>query len=67
MGGAILSKSLIPFSVDGRGYVPFLLFDLRLKLWWSYEDNGDKDIFTIMKIMVTFYKKSHARTGMLGP
>ena len=29
MGGAMLSKSLIQFSVDGRGCVPSLLFDLR--------------------------------------
>ena len=29
MGGVILSKSLIQFSVDGRGCVPSLLFDLR--------------------------------------
>ena len=28
-GGAMLSKSLIQFSVDERGYVPSLLFDLR--------------------------------------
>ena len=29
MGGAMLSKSLIQFSVDGRGCVPSLFFDLR--------------------------------------
>ena len=29
MGGATLSKSLIQFSVDGRGCVPSLLFGLR--------------------------------------
>ena len=29
MGGAMLSKSLIQFSVEWRGYVPFLLFYLR--------------------------------------
>ena len=29
MGGAMLSKSLIQFSVDGQGCVPSLLFDLR--------------------------------------
>ena len=28
-GKAMISKSLIQFSVDGWGYVPFLLFDLR--------------------------------------
>ena len=28
MGGAMLSKSLIQFSVDGQGCVPSLLFDL---------------------------------------
>ena len=40
MGGAMLSKSLIQFSVDGWGYVPFLLFDLRpnnggSNEWWT--------------------------------
>ena len=29
MGRAMLSKSIIQFSVDGRGCVPSLLFDLR--------------------------------------
>ena len=29
MGGAMLSKSLIQFSVDMQGCVPSLLFDLR--------------------------------------
>ena len=29
MGGAMLSKSLIQFSVDGQGCVLFLFFDLR--------------------------------------
>ena len=29
MGGAMLSKSLIQFSVDGWGCDPSLLFDLR--------------------------------------
>ena len=29
MGGAMLSKSSIQFSIDGRGCVPSLLFDLR--------------------------------------
>ena len=31
MGGAMLSKSLIQFSVDGRGCVPSPFFDLRPK------------------------------------
>ena len=31
MGGAMLSKSLIQFSVDGWSCVPSLLFDLRPK------------------------------------
>ena len=29
MGRVMLSKSLIQFSVDGWGYVPSLMFDLR--------------------------------------
>ena len=38
---AILSKSLIQFSVDGRGCVPSLLFDLRPNYGGGNEDNGD--------------------------
>ena len=37
----MLSKSLIQFSVDGRGYVPSLLFDLRPNYGGGNEDNGD--------------------------
>ena len=38
---AILSKSLIQFSVDGWGYVPSLLFDLRSNYGGGNEDNGN--------------------------
>ena len=38
---AMLSKSLIQFSVDGRGCVPSLLFDLRPNYSGGNEDNGD--------------------------
>ena len=41
MGGAMLSKSLIQFSVDGQGCVPSLLFDLRPNCPGGNEDNGD--------------------------
>ena len=41
MGGAILSKSLIQFSIDGQGCVPSLLFDLRPNYGGGNEDNGD--------------------------
>ena len=41
MGGAMLSKSLIQFSVDGQGCVPSLLFDLRPNYGGANEDNGD--------------------------
>ena len=40
MGGAMLSKSLVQFSVDGRGCVPSLLFDLRPDYGGGNEDNG---------------------------
>ena len=36
MCGAMLSKSLIQFSVDGRGCVPFLLFGLRVGIKRTY-------------------------------
>ena len=40
MGGAMLSKSLIQFSVDGWSCVPSLLFDLRPNYGGGNEDNG---------------------------
>ena len=40
MGRAMLSKSLIQFSVDGQGCVPSLLFDLRPNYDGDNEDNG---------------------------
>ena len=41
MGRVMLSKSLIHFSVDGRGCVSSLLFDLRPNYGGGDEDNGD--------------------------
>ena len=41
MGGAMLSKSLIQFSVDGQGCVPSLLFDPRPNYGVGNEDNGN--------------------------
>ena len=41
MGRPMLSKSLIQFSVDGRGCVPSLLFELRPNYGGGDEDNGD--------------------------
>ena len=41
MGRAMLSKSLIQFSVDGRGCFPSLLFDLGPNYGGGNEDNGD--------------------------
>ena len=38
-GRAMLSKSLIQFSVDGQGCVPSLLFDLRPIYGGGNEDN----------------------------
>ena len=53
MGGSMLSNSLIQFSIDGQGYVPSLLFDLR-------PNCGE-----VMKIMVTCFKRSHVCTAAL--
>ena len=39
MGRAMLSKSLIQFSIDGRGCVPSLLFDLRPNYGGGSEDS----------------------------
>ena len=39
MGWAMLNKSLIQFSVDGQGCVPFLFFDLRPNYGAGSEDN----------------------------
>ena len=41
MGRAKLSKSLIQFSVDGQGFVPALLFDLRPNHGGGNEGNED--------------------------
>ena len=41
MGRALLSKSLIQFSVDGQGCVLSLLFDLRPNYGGGNEDTGD--------------------------
>ena len=40
MGGAMLSISLIQFSVEGRGCLPSLLFDLRPNYGGGNKDNG---------------------------
>ena len=40
-GGAMFSKSLIQFSVEGRGCVSSMLFDLRPNYGGGNEDNGD--------------------------
>ena len=50
-GGAMLSKSLIQFSVDGWGWVPSLLFDLRPNYGGGSEG--------------TSFKRSHAGTATL--
>ena len=53
MGRAMLSKSLIQYSVDGWGCVPSLLFS------WG------QTMVEVMKIMATSFKRSHARTATL--
>ena len=53
MGGAVLSKSLIQFSVNGRGCVPSLVFDLG------------QTVVEVMKILATSFKRSHACTTAL--
>ena len=40
-GRAMLSKTLIQFSIDGWGCVPSLLFDLRPNYGGSNEDKDD--------------------------
>ena len=55
MGGALLSKSLVQFSVDGWGCVASLLL------------NWGQTMVGIMKIMVTSFKRSHACTATLCP
>ena len=51
MGGAMLSKSLIQFSVDGWSCVPSLLFT------WG------QTVVEVMKTMVTSFKRSHTYGG----
>ena len=51
--GAMLSQSLIQFSVDGRGCVPSLLL------------TRDQTMVEVMKIMAASFKTSRARTAVL--
>ena len=51
MGGAMLSKSLIQFFVDGRGCVPSLFFDQKPNYGGCNEDNCD----LIQKVPCTHY------------
>ena len=53
MGGAMLSKSLIQFSIEGRGCVPSVLFDLRPNYGGGNEGNE------------TSFKRSLAHTATL--
>ena len=53
MGRAMLSNSLMKFSLDGWGCVPSLQFTLG------------QTVVEVMKIMVTFFKGSHACTVTL--
>ena len=53
MGGAMLNKSIIQFSVDGWSCVPSLLFT------WG------QTMVAVMQIMVTSFKRSHACTAIL--
>ena len=53
MGRAMLSKSLIQFSVDGWSCVPSLLFT------WG------QTMVEVMKIMATSFRRSHACTVTL--
>ena len=41
LGGAMLSKSVTQFSVDGRDCVPSLWFDLSPNYGGGKEDHGD--------------------------
>ena len=54
MGRAMLSKSLIQFSVDRRGCVPS-----------PFCFTGGQTMVEVMKIMVTSFKRSHACTSAL--
>ena len=53
MGGAVFSKSLIQFSVDGWAYVPSLLFT------WG------QTMVEVMKITGSSFKRSHPCTATL--
>ena len=50
MSGAMISKSLIQFSVEGWGHAPYLLFT------WG------QTVVQVEKIMLTSFKMSHAHT-----
>ena len=56
MGGIMLSKSLIQFSIDAWCCVPSLLFDLKPNYGRSNEDNGDllQKVLCIHLVPLTF-------------
>ena len=63
MDGAMISKSLIQFSVDGWGCVPSLLFDLRPNYGGGNEDNCNlkekaKEFQEIIYFCFTEYAKT---------
>ena len=59
MGRAMLSKSLIQFSIDGWGCVPSLLFDLRPSYGGAHEDYGD----LLQKVLCTHCHTQYPRPG----
>ena len=59
-GRAILSESLIQFSIDGQGCVPSLLFDLRPNYGGGNEDNGN----LLQKVLCT-HALPHSRAPTL--
>ena len=72
MGGAMLSKSLIQFSVDGQGCVPSLLFDLRPNYGEGNEYNGTPSkvpcttlLHSVLPTLQQATTDSHLHQGLL--
>ena len=62
LGRAMLSKSLIKFSVDGQGCVPSLLFDLKLNYGGGNEDNGD-----LLLMVPCRHRHTHCSQSCISP
>ena len=65
---AMLSKSLIQFSVDERGCIPSLLFDQRPKYGGGNEDSGESEseVAQSIQLLATPWTAAHQAPPSMG-